>query len=382
MNESRRSPLSVLEAPICCSVDPTPSSTTFHCAISVADLARSVEFYRILFGVRPAKQHADYAKFELTRPPLIFSLIPHLPGLGCTLRYFAFPVHHPAEVEALATRLSTAGLAIDEQRHVIFDDARQSVAELSDPDGNLWRIVCRLSDREPIDQQPSSSNTIKPAIMPPGRSQIGWEHRIIAPCPDRIPHADGSVDLIRLEGTFNADLTGSQRHSLLAEANRVLKPGGLVSVHGLVSNRVLRTCPVLHGVAALVRRVPTDVEVLSELSDAGFTDIYCTKFPAKPVFHWNDIELRELKLSAQKPTVTTGDLQTVVYRGPFAGFVTDAGQTFVRGIPTPVDATTHAIFQSEPWKGQFLSITAETDDDVRRCANGAAPPDSTMETGV
>jgi hypothetical protein len=124
------SPLSVLSAPICCAVDPAPVGTRFHCAINVADLARSIEFYRILFGVRPAKQHADYAKFEVTRPPLVFSLIPHPPGVGRTLRHFALPVHHPAEVETLGIRLATAGLPIDWKRDVALMTRRSTPRSL------------------------------------------------------------------------------------------------------------------------------------------------------------------------------------------------------------------------------------------------------------
>ena len=46
----------------------------FHLSLNVADLGRSVAFYRILFGVDPAKLRGDYAKFELDDPPLVLSL--------------------------------------------------------------------------------------------------------------------------------------------------------------------------------------------------------------------------------------------------------------------------------------------------------------------
>ena len=38
----------------------------FHLSLNVTDLARSLDFYRVLFGMEPAKVRADYAKFELT----------------------------------------------------------------------------------------------------------------------------------------------------------------------------------------------------------------------------------------------------------------------------------------------------------------------------
>ena len=41
----------------------------FHLSVNVSDLARSVAFYRTLFGAEPAKLRDDYAKFELDDPP-------------------------------------------------------------------------------------------------------------------------------------------------------------------------------------------------------------------------------------------------------------------------------------------------------------------------
>lgn len=352
MNLPRADVLSVIEAPICCSVDPSPSGVRFHCALNVADLGRSVEFYRIFFGVRPAKRESDYAKFELTRPPLVFSLIPHPPGLGRGLRHFAFPVHHPSEVEALGVRLATAGLTVTWERNTVLDDARQTAVKVVDPDGNVWRVNCRLEDVDAVTEQPTGSTATTTSIP----AAVGWEHRILLPCPESIPHADDSVDFVRLEGTFNADLTSSERTRFLTEVRRVLKPGGAVHVHGLASNRVLPTCPVLHGVAALVRRVPHETEPLEELRAVGLIDHQISKLPAKAVFQWDGIELREFKLSAWAPMVKSAGNELVLYRGPFARITTDDGSTFLRGVPQSVDSVTAAVLQREPWRGQFLRL--------------------------
>ncbi len=48
----------------------------FHLSLNVADLNRSVAFFRTLFGMEPAKLRADYAKFEPGDPPLVLSLEP------------------------------------------------------------------------------------------------------------------------------------------------------------------------------------------------------------------------------------------------------------------------------------------------------------------
>ena len=48
----------------------------FHASLNVSDLDRSIAFYRVLFGLEPAKVKSNYAKFELAEPPLVLSLIP------------------------------------------------------------------------------------------------------------------------------------------------------------------------------------------------------------------------------------------------------------------------------------------------------------------
>jgi catechol 2,3-dioxygenase-like lactoylglutathione lyase family enzyme len=362
----------MLQAPVCCSAEPEFHGTRFHVALNASDLGRSIQFYRILFGIRPARQHDDYAKFELTRPPLILSLIPHSPGRSNNPRYFAFPVHHPAEVEAVGTRLEVAGLHVDWKRDEPFDDARQHAAVVSDPDGNCWRICCRLANLESLDFSGRSEQFLEPDKLP-ADAPIGWEHRIVAPCPPRIPHADSSVDFVRLEGTFNADLTGEQRSALLQEVVRVLKTGGLVHIHGLVANQELPGCPALPGVAALVRHIPTEHDVLVELSRVGLRDMHVTKLPEKPAFRWGDVELRELKLSAWKPTASAGEERLIVYRGPFAQITMDDGRSFERGVPILVDFATAVRLRLEPWESQFLALgETDADNDAPDCASRAA----------
>ena len=52
----------------------TIPATRFHVGLNVADLGRSVQFYRLLLGVEPARQYDDYARFELEQPPLVLAL--------------------------------------------------------------------------------------------------------------------------------------------------------------------------------------------------------------------------------------------------------------------------------------------------------------------
>src|SRR5262245_47058342 len=97
--------LNVVDVPSCCGSAPAAvgrdasNGTLFHFSLNVSSLERSIAFYRILFNAEPAKSHPDYAKFELSQPPLVFSLVPQPPGSGGTLSHFGFPVDDMAEVE-------------------------------------------------------------------------------------------------------------------------------------------------------------------------------------------------------------------------------------------------------------------------------------------
>jgi catechol 2,3-dioxygenase-like lactoylglutathione lyase family enzyme len=46
-----------------------------HISFDVRDVAQSVAFYEKVFGVKPQKKVADYAKFDLKTPALNFSLV-------------------------------------------------------------------------------------------------------------------------------------------------------------------------------------------------------------------------------------------------------------------------------------------------------------------
>src|SRR3954471_21730075 len=82
----------------------------FHLSLNVADLGRSVTFYRVLFGQEPAKRRADYAKFELDDPPLVLSLEPHAPVTGGALNHLGFRLPDSTVLVAMQQRLELAGI--------------------------------------------------------------------------------------------------------------------------------------------------------------------------------------------------------------------------------------------------------------------------------
>ena len=131
-------------------------------------------------------------------------------------------------------------------------------------------------------------------------------------------------------------------------------------VHGLVSSAPLAASPSLPGLASIVRQIPTEAEPGDELLAAGFVDLWISRLPEKPAFRAGDVALREIKLTARTPRETGGDPRLVMYRGPFGSVSTDAGITFLRGIPANIDSNTWLTLQAEPWREAFLWLDVET----------------------
>jgi SAM-dependent methyltransferase len=183
-----------------------------------------------------------------------------------------------------------------------------------------------------------------------------WEHFVSNPLPDRIPHPDGTLDEVRLIGTFNADLTGDRRAALLTEATRALKPGGKVVTHGLMGDKpVPGPQPKLPGLAALVARVPAQAEPIEAFRRAGFVGVQVVKYTEKAWFALDGVELREVKLVGWKPAPSPGEgARTVLYKGPFARAAADGGRLFERGKRVEVPAAVWEQLRLGPTAEQFL----------------------------
>jgi catechol 2,3-dioxygenase-like lactoylglutathione lyase family enzyme len=75
-------------------------------ALRVADLEGSIDFYRSLFGVEPAKRRHGYANFALTEPPLKLVLIEGQADEPTVLDHLGVEVDTSDEVHAATDRLS------------------------------------------------------------------------------------------------------------------------------------------------------------------------------------------------------------------------------------------------------------------------------------
>ncbi|HYT94121.1 MAG TPA: ArsI/CadI family heavy metal resistance metalloenzyme, partial [Gemmataceae bacterium] len=264
---------------------PVAPAIRFHLSLNVSDLARSVGFYRTLFGREPAKLRGDYAKFELDDPPVVLSLEPAPPGSSGALNHLGFRMPGAAALVAMQQRLEGAGIRSRREEGVECCYARQTKFWVHDPDGTLWEIYTldgdldhrgAGQDMEAVvapghkPEAPAPGHTIPPAaeVPPPA-----WEHRLGEPVPVSVPLADGSVAEVRLRGSFNLPLAQEEKDRLLREAARVLRPGGRLFVHVLVADRCSSAPPALPGPAAFVRHVPLESEPLRLVEAAGFQGI-------------------------------------------------------------------------------------------------------------
>ncbi|QJX00982.1 ArsI/CadI family heavy metal resistance metalloenzyme [Frigoriglobus tundricola] len=330
-------------------VAPT-TATRFHVGLHVADLGRAVRFYRTLFGVSPAKHFDDYAKFDVAVPPLVLALYPAPQQAGGALNHVGLRFPDSAALVDVQRRLEEARVATQRQEGVECCYSRQTKFWVTDPDRTLWEIYTLHED---IDH---SGFDAPPAPLPPAATAV-WQHRITDPLPDRVPHADATLDEVLLEGTFNALSSPERLAKLLADAHRALKPGGKVSVHGLVGDKPFPGTPKLPGMAALVQRVPVETEPLCALLRAGFGGLFYEKLGDIHCFRVNGVDLRELRLHGWKAPAAAPRSCAIVYKGPFEQVSCECGMVFRRGEKVTVSAMVAGWLRAGPAGEQFAFLS-------------------------
>ncbi len=125
-----------------------------HISLNVADLAKSVDFYRGVFG-EPAKRKADYAKFVNASPEIHLALQPGLEGTAAkgSLSHLGIRVESLDEVRRWRSDLKARGIVSEEEKREACCYALQEKFWLSDPDGNRWEIYTVLEDIEDMTRE-------------------------------------------------------------------------------------------------------------------------------------------------------------------------------------------------------------------------------------
>jgi catechol 2,3-dioxygenase-like lactoylglutathione lyase family enzyme len=127
----------------------TVNALKAHVAIYVKDLAASVDFYRTLFGIEPAKMAPGYAKFDVQNPPLNFTLNERSGSPGGGLSHMGIQVSSTEDVLAIGERWREAGLGTRDEMKIDCCHALQDKTWVKDPDGNEWEVFVVLRDNLP-----------------------------------------------------------------------------------------------------------------------------------------------------------------------------------------------------------------------------------------
>lgn len=274
----------------------TAGPARFHLSLNVRDLERSIGFLRALLGCEPAKCRDDYAKFELSDPPLVLSLEPYTAQPGGSLNHLGFRVSSSADLVEVQRRLETVGISTLREEGVECCYAKQTKFWVHDPDGNMWEVYTLDEDIEhrgdghlPLIEQDAEAGT----------AAATWNHHLGQKFSKSLPILDSTVDSVSLLGTFNEARDDFQRR--IAELFRILKRGGKVQIRNLTSESDLGEAPInLPGPAAPVNFVPSQEALLGALKEAGFNQAAITFHGTSCCFQIGDVGLRDTRIEAVK----------------------------------------------------------------------------------
>jgi catechol 2,3-dioxygenase-like lactoylglutathione lyase family enzyme len=115
-------------------------------ALRVADLEGSIDFYRSLFGVEPAKHRPGYANFAVAEPPLKLVLIEGEPGEPTVMDHLGVEVETTDEVRSATTRLSELGLFTQVEDDTTCCYALQDKVWVHGPGKEPWEVYIVKAD--------------------------------------------------------------------------------------------------------------------------------------------------------------------------------------------------------------------------------------------
>lgn len=119
-----------------------------HISLNVKDVAKSVEFYKKMFGVEPFKVKTNYAKFDVANPPLNLTMNQADFETGGSLSHLGLQVETTEDVLAIGKRWVESGLLTLDEMQTDCCYALQDKTWVTDPDGNAWEVFTVLENTE------------------------------------------------------------------------------------------------------------------------------------------------------------------------------------------------------------------------------------------
>jgi catechol 2,3-dioxygenase-like lactoylglutathione lyase family enzyme len=120
-----------------------------HISINIRNLTDSVEFYRKMLGIEPAKVRTGYAKFDVQNPPLNLALNEVPFNERGALSHLGIQVASTDDVLAVRMRWADEGLITRDEMQTDCCYAIQDKTWVADPDGNEWEVFVVLEDNLP-----------------------------------------------------------------------------------------------------------------------------------------------------------------------------------------------------------------------------------------
>lgn len=117
-----------------------------HISLNVSNVERSIQFYRAMFGIEPAKVRTGYAKFDVENPPLNLALNEHPVREQGALSHLGIQVASTEDVLAIRERWIAAGLDTRDEMGTECCYAVQDKTWVFDPDGYEWEVFVVLED--------------------------------------------------------------------------------------------------------------------------------------------------------------------------------------------------------------------------------------------
>jgi len=121
-------------------------ANTFHVSLNVKSIPEAVARYRKILGAEPAKLRTDYAKFELSDPPLILSL--NLGGAPGTVGHLGIRYADSDDVASELKRAEGEALEPYRQEGVTCCYAKADKFWVRDSDGMAWEMYKFLADAD------------------------------------------------------------------------------------------------------------------------------------------------------------------------------------------------------------------------------------------